>query len=72
MADNGKVELKATRSISVTSVRSGTIGRDEKFSVSQAEAKSLIDRGLATKVGGAKAAAKPKNKAALKAKNKAR
>lgn len=53
------MKLKATDTIHVSSVKSDNILAGEKFDVSEVEAKSLIERGLAVKAEGAA----PRNKA---------
>lgn len=57
------VEMKATDTIHVSSAGAENILEGDKFEVSEEEAKSLERRGLAKRVGGAKAEkAAPENK----------
>ncbi len=62
------MKLKALDTLHISSVKSENIAPGETFEVSDADGKSLIDRGLAV---AAKAAAKPKNKMAAAPGNKA-
>jgi hypothetical protein len=61
------MKLKATDTIHVSSVQADNILAGEQFEVSDAEGKSLVDRGLAVEV---KAAAKAQNKMASSPSNK--
>jgi hypothetical protein len=71
MADKNTVELEVIDQLHISSVKADTMRKGERFTVSADHAKSLIERGLAKKAGGAKAAAAPANKAAATPANKA-
>jgi hypothetical protein len=61
------MKVKTIDQVHVSSVQAGTIPPNTTIEVSDEVGKSLVDRGLATKI-----AAAPKNKAAPKSKNKSR
>lgn len=65
------MKLKAKDTIHVSSVKADPIRPAEVFEVSDDTGKQLLDRGLATRVGSAKATAAPRNKAAPKPRNQA-
>jgi hypothetical protein len=54
----------------ITSVGPDAIGPGETFEVNENEAKQLEQRGLAARVGGAKAEPEPENKMAAEPENK--
>lgn len=58
------VTMKAVDTLHVSSAGPNMIQRDEKFQVNEAEAKELEARGLAKRVGAAKAEPAPANKMA--------
>lgn len=68
------MKLKAKDTLHLSSVKAENIRPGEEFEVSDGEGKSLVDRGLATKVASPKPAAKkaaaPSNKKAAAPKNK--
>lgn len=74
------MKLKATDTMHISSVQADNLVKGDVFSVSDAEGKQLIERGLATKVkepaaksaapSSNKKAAAPSNKKAPAAKNK--
>lgn len=57
-----KVTMKAVDSLHVSSATPNFAEAGRKFEVNEAEAKELEARGLATRVGGSKAAPAPENK----------
>jgi len=63
------MKIKLTDQLHVSEVSSDTLPAGTEITVSDATGNSLVDRGLATKVG-AKAAATPRNKAAPASRNK--
>jgi hypothetical protein len=65
------VELKVTDQLHISSVKADTMGKGERFTTDPATAKDLVERGLATRVGGAKVKAEPANKAAQPARTQA-
>lgn len=71
MGDKNQVELEVIDQLHISSVGAETMPAGTKFTVSADAAKDLIERGLAKKAGGAKAAAKPRNQAAAAPANKA-
>lgn len=71
MPDKNTVELAVIDQLHISSVSAETMGAGTRFTVSADVAKDLIERGLAKKVGGAKASAAPSNKAAPKPRNQA-
>lgn len=64
-------KMKAIDTLHITAVSDQPIRPDETFEVSEADAKSLEDRGLAKRVGAAKAEPAPTNKAEPAPTNKA-
>lgn len=62
------MKLKANDTLHISAVKADNILPGETFEVSEAEGKSLVDRGLASEV---KAAPKPANKMAKAPANKA-
>jgi hypothetical protein len=64
------VKMKATDTLHISSVQEKPILAGETFSVNEGDAKSLEDRKLAIRVGGAKAEAAPANKAEAAPSNK--
>lgn len=66
-----KVTMKAVDTLHISSVQASAIQAGERFDVLEADAKSLEDRGLAKRVGGAKAESAPANKAEAAPANKA-
>jgi hypothetical protein len=63
------MKLTANDQLHISSVKADNILPGEEFEVSDLQGQSLIDRGLATEVGGKKAPA-PKNKKAADPANK--
>lgn len=66
------MKLKATDTMHISSVQAENLVKGDVFTVSDAEGKQLVDRGLATQVGkpAAKTAAAPSNKKAAAPSNK--
>lgn len=64
------MKLRATDTLHISSVKADNILPGEEFEVSDEQGKSLIDRGLATRVSTAKAATSAKNKKAAEPANK--
>jgi hypothetical protein len=71
MADKNTVELEVIDQLHISSVSADTMPAGTRFTVSADAAKGLIDRGLARRAGGGKAAKAPANKAAQPPRNKA-
>jgi hypothetical protein len=65
------VKMKAVDQVHISSVKADSLQPGEQFEVTEATAKDLEDRGLAKRVGGAKAEPAPTNKAEPAPTNKA-
>lgn len=65
------MKIKLIDQLHISEVSPDTLPGGTVIDVSDSTGADLVKRGLATKVGGAKAAAAPKNKAAAAPKNKA-
>jgi len=65
------MKVKLTDQLHISEISSDTIAADTVIDVTDETGESLVSRGLATKVGGAKVAPAPNNKKAAEPKNKA-